>query len=105
MLCDLVTNAQPYTVSSLIYITQVILVNKKYFRRSETREKKIDNIIIYIVENIKFIYTSFDEFFLPVSQRVEMNFIFPTMYVYCIYRVISKAPKKLSNCLKRAETI
>ena len=26
------------------------------------------------------------------------------MYVYCIYRVISKAPKKLSNCLKRAET-
>ena len=27
MLCDLVTNAQPYTVSSLIYIT--LLVNKK----------------------------------------------------------------------------
>ena len=26
------------------------------------------------------------------------------MYVYCIYRVISKAPMKLSNCLKRAET-
>ena len=26
------------------------------------------------------------------------------MYVYCYYRVISKAPKKLSNCLKRAET-
>jgi hypothetical protein len=40
------------------------------------REKKIDNIHIYIVENIKFIYTSFDEFFLPVSQRVEMNYIF-----------------------------
>jgi hypothetical protein len=31
---------------------------------------------IYIVENIKFIYTSFDEFFLPVSQLVEMNYIF-----------------------------
>jgi len=29
---------------------------------------------------------------------------FPTMYVYCIYRGMSKAPKKLSNCLKRAET-
>ena len=28
---------------------------------------------IYIVENTKFIYTSLDEFFLPVSQRVEMN--------------------------------
>ena len=29
-------------------------------------------------------------------------------YIHCrkykIYRVISKAPKKLSNCLKRAET-
>jgi hypothetical protein len=30
----------------------------------------------YIVENIKFIYTSFDEFFLSISQRVEMNCIF-----------------------------
>ena len=30
----------------------------------------------YIVKNIKFIYTSFDEFFLPVSQRMEMNYIF-----------------------------
>jgi hypothetical protein len=29
---------------------------------------------------------------------------FPTTYVYCIYRDMSKAPRKLSNCLKRAET-
>ena len=50
MLCDLVTNAQPYTVSSLIYITLI----KKYFLRSETREKK-NRPYIYIVENIKFI--------------------------------------------------
>ena len=53
----------------------------------------------YIVKNIKFIYTSFDEFFLPVSQRVEMNYIF-----FDNIRILSKAPKKLSNCLKRAET-
>jgi hypothetical protein len=39
------------------------------------REKK-NRQYIYIVENIKFIYTSFDEFFLPVSQQVEMNYIF-----------------------------
>ena len=26
------------------------------------------------------------------------------MYVCCSYRVISKDPKKLSHCLKRAET-
>ena len=57
----------------------------------------MDNIIIYIVENIKFIYTSFDEFFLPVSQRVEMNYIFSDklINVYCIYRGMSKAQ---SNC-------
>ena len=29
---------------------------------------------------------------------------FPTIYIYCIYRVMSKAPTQLSNCLKRAET-
>ena len=103
MLCDRVTNAQPYTVSSLIYICCILHYFSKwtkYFRSSETRDKK-NRQYIYIVENIKFIYTSF---VLPVSQRVEMNYIFSTMYVYCIYCVISKVPKKLSNCIKRAET-
>ena len=38
--------------------------------------EKINRQYTYIVENIRFIYTSFDEFFLPVSQRVEMNYIF-----------------------------
>ena len=58
------------------YLYYIILVNKKKKNlRSETREKK-NRQYIYIVENIKFIYTSFDEFFLPVSQRVEMNYIF-----------------------------
>jgi hypothetical protein len=51
----------------------------KCFLRGETREKK-NRQYIYIVENnIKFIYTSFDEFFLPVSQRVEMNYIFSAL--------------------------
>jgi hypothetical protein len=40
------------------------------FLRSETREKK-NRQYIYIVENIKFIYTSFDEFFLPVSITLK----------------------------------
>ena len=57
------------------YLYYIILVNKKIFLRSETREKK-NRQYIYIVENIKFLYTSFDEFFLPVSQRVENNYIF-----------------------------
>ena len=89
MLCDLVTNAQPYTVSSLIYITLFYLI-KKYFLRSETREKK-NRQYIYIVENIKFIYTSFDEFFLPVSQRVEMNYIFSDNV-----RILYQSPQR--NC-------
>ena len=75
MLCDLVTNAQPYTVSSLIY-NYIILVNKKIFSEEWNEGEKKNRQYIYIVENIKFIYTSFDEFFLPVSQRVEMNYIF-----------------------------
>ena len=79
MLCDLVANAQSYTVSSLIYIT-FFLVNRKKNLRSETREKTDRQYTrTYIVENIKFIYTSFDEFFLPVSQRVEMNYIFSAL--------------------------
>ena len=40
--------------------------------------------------------------------RSEWKWIiyFPTIYIYmyCIYRGMSKAPKKLSNFLKRAET-
>ena len=94
MLCDLVTNAQPYTVSSPIYITLFWLI-KKYFLRSETREKK-NRQYIYIVENIKFIYRrvlrSFSYLF-----RSEWKWIiyFPTMYVYCIYRI--KLSKKSRN--------
>ena len=65
-----------YAICVESYLYYIILVNKKkYFLWSETREKK-NRQYIYIVENIKFIYTSFDEFFLPVSQRVEMNYIF-----------------------------
>jgi len=53
------------------YLYYIILVNKKNdFLKSETREK-IDRQNTYIVENIKFIYTSFDEFFLPVSSGNE----------------------------------
>jgi hypothetical protein len=51
------------------YLYYVILINKEIFsERWNEGEKKIDNIItsIYIVENIKLIYTSFDEVFLPV---------------------------------------
>jgi hypothetical protein len=74
MLCDLVANAQSYSVESYLYY--IILVDKQNFLlRSGTREK-INRQYTYIVENIEFIYTSFDEFFLPVSQRVEKHYIF-----------------------------
>ena len=58
----------------------------------------------YIVENVKFIYTSFDEFFLPISQRVEMNSIFSNniRILYLSWYVKSpnetvKLPKKSRN--------
>jgi hypothetical protein len=100
MLCDLVTNAKPYTVSSLIY-KYVILVNKIIFSEEWNEgEKNIDNIIIDIVENIKFIYTSFDRVFLTCFAASGNE-----LYIFrqCTY-IVSIAPKKLSNCLKRAET-
>ena len=43
------------------------------------------------------IYTSFDEFFLPVSQRVEMNYIFSDNV-----RILYLSPQR--NCQKRPET-
>ena len=65
MLCDFVTNAQPYTVSES-YLYYVILVNKKISSEEWNEgEKKID-----------------------------------VLYLSCYF----KSPKKLSNCLKRAET-
>jgi hypothetical protein len=86
------------------YLYYVILVNKKIFSEEWNEwEKKIDNIIIYIVENIKFIYTSFDEFFLPVSQRVEMNYIFSDnvciLYLSCYF----KSPKETVNLSKKSK--
>jgi hypothetical protein len=98
MMCDLVANALSYTVSSLIYITLFQLI--KTILRSETREK----IICIHCRKYKFdirVLTSFSYLF-----RSEWKWIlyFPTIYVYCIYRGMSKAPKKLSNDLKRTET-
>ena len=43
------------------------------------------------------------EFILPVPQRLEMNCIFSDN-ANILYRVMSKASKQLSNCLKRKET-
>jgi hypothetical protein len=61
--------------------------------------KKLDNI--YTLSKInKIIYTSFDEFFLPVSQRVEMNYIFSDnvrmLYLSCYFK-IPKETVKLSK--------
>ena len=44
------------------------------------------------------------ELFWSVSQRVQMTFISTEWYVYCVHPVMSKRPKQLSNCLKKAET-
>jgi hypothetical protein len=48
---------------------------------------------------------TFGDLFWPVSQRVQINFVFTEIYVYCVYLAM---PKNLnSNCnisLNRAET-
>jgi len=86
------------------YSYYIILVNKKIFSEEwNEREKKIDKYI-YIVENIKFIYTMYMYEF----WRVFLTCFAASgneLYIFrqCTY-VVSIAPKKLSNCLKRAET-
>ena len=85
------------------YLYYIILVNKKIFSEEWNEgEKTIDNIIIYIVENIKFIYTSLDEFFLPVLLRVEMNYIFSDnvciLYLSCYF----KSPKETVKLSKKS---
>ena len=86
------------------YLYYIILVNKKnYFLRSETREKT-NRQYTYIVENKKITYTSFDEFFLSVSQRVEMNYIFSdNMYVRILYLSwYVKGPKETVKLSKKS---
>ena len=90
-----------YTVSSLIYIMLFKSIKKKSGGVKQGREK-IDNIIIYIVENIKFIYTSFDEFFLPFSQRVEMNYIFSDNVRILLLSCYFKSPKETVKLSKKS---
>ena len=84
------------------YLYYIILVNKKkYFQRSETTEK-INRQYTYIVENIKFIYNSFDKFFLPVSQRVEMNYIFSDNIRILYLSWYVKSPKETIKLSKKS---
>ena len=91
-----------------------ILVDNKVSHAVEITSwmRYVDNINT-LWENMTFIYTSFRN----VEKREHNTSLFdlfhsnwkwityfPTIYIYCIYRVMSKAPKQLSNCQKRAET-
>jgi hypothetical protein len=80
------------------YLYYIILVNKKkYFLSSETNEK-INRQYVYIHCRKYKIYIY--EFFLPVSQRVEMNYIFSDniRILYLSWYVKSpKATVKLSK--------
>jgi hypothetical protein len=49
-------------------------------------------------------HTSFDEFFLAVSQRVEMKYIFSDNIRILYLSWYVKSPKDTVNCQKRAET-
>jgi len=91
-----------------------ILIDNKVSHSVEITSwiRYIDNMHT-LSENIKFKNTSFrngtkSEHLTNLSYLFRSNWkliiYFPTIYVYCIYRVMSKSPKQLSNCLKRAET-
>ena len=84
------------------YLYYIILVYKKIFSVGVKRGRKKKTIYIDIVENIKFIYMILDEFFLPVSQRVEMNYIFSDnvriLYLSCYV----KSPKETVKLSKKS---
>ena len=90
----------------------LILIDNKVSHSVEITSwiRYIDNTLSEIIKSI---YTSFrngkksehlTSLYYPFRSNWKLIRYFPTIYVYCIYRVISKAPKQLSNCLKRAET-
>jgi hypothetical protein len=85
------------------YLYYIILINKKKKKnlRSETREK-INRQCTYIVENITFTYTSFDEFYVPVSQRVEMNYIFSDNIHILYLSWYVKSPKETVKLSKKS---
>jgi len=71
----------------------------------------VDNIHT-LSQNMKFIYTSFRNVkksghYTSLSDMFHSDWkwiiYFPKIYIYCIYRVMSKAPKQESNCLKSEE--
>ena len=78
------------------YLYYIILVYKNIFGGVKRGREK-NRQYIYIVENIKFIYTSFDEFFLPVSQRVEMHYIFSDNV-----RILYLSPKETVKLSKKS---
>ena len=98
----------------LYHIWILYSLKKKVSHSAEitSRIRYIDNIHT-LSETIKFVYTSFRNgkkrkhlTSLSCLLRSDWKWIiyFPTIYVYGIYHVMSKAPKQLSNCLKGATT-
>jgi hypothetical protein len=68
---------------------------------------------MYIVRNVKFICASFKNrweseslasFSALFCSECIWNLYFLEMDVYCVYPAMSKSPKQLPNCLKRAKT-
>jgi hypothetical protein len=56
----------------------------------------------FLFKSDKFSDFSFGELFRPVSQRVQMNFLYlTTMYVYCVYPAMSKKSENLSDLNKK----
>jgi hypothetical protein len=88
------------------YLCYIILVNKKNSEEWNVGENKL-TIYIHFVHCQKYkIYEFLTSFSYLFRSEWKWIIYFPTIYIYmyCIYRGMSKAPKKLSNFLKRTET-
>ena len=85
------------------YLYYIILVNKQIFSEEwHEGEKKIDNIHVQYIHCRKYkihIYEFWRDFL--ICFAVSGNELYIFRQCTCI---VSIAPKKLSNCLKRAET-
>jgi hypothetical protein len=78
------------------YLYYIILVNKKIFSEEWNEGvKKIDNIYIHCRKYKIYIYEFWRVFLTCFAASGNELYIFPTMYVYCIYR--PKETVKLSK--------
>ena len=95
------------------YFNFILVDNKTSHSVEITSWKRYVDNIHTLSENMKFIYTSFRnvtkrEHYMSLSDLFHSDWkwiiYFPKIYTYCIYHVMSNAPKQQSHCLNTEKT-